>query len=183
MSILPIHLIGDKIFEKKAKQIKKIDNEIKVLVNNMFETMRYGNGIGLAATQVGSDKSIFIVDLSPVKGFENFKPMVFINPKIIFQSEEKSISEEGCLSVPSIRAEVERPKGIKIIFRDVDNNEKILEDNDLLARVIQHEYDHLIGTFFIDRIPKDILKRFKKTLTKIKNRKLEFEYLVSAKEK
>jgi peptide deformylase len=140
--------------------------------------MKKAYGIGLAANQVGENKSLFIVDISEIEGFEETKPMVFINPEIIEFSDEKTIYEEGCLSIPDVRSEVGRPVKIKIKYLDTKMNEQTLEADDLLARVIQHEYDHLKGVLFIDKIG-DEAKRFKKMLDKIKKRKVNVDYLIT----
>jgi len=181
MAVLPITLYGDKILKKKAIRVSKVDAKILTLINDMFDTMHNAEGMGLAANQVGSHKSIFILDLSPVKGFEKFKPMVFINPKIVEYSEETELMEEGCLSLPGIRSKVERPIGIKLLYQDLDLNDQVLEDEDLLARVIQHEYDHLQATFFTDRLDDEGKKMVKKLLQRIVARKLDIEYPVTEK--
>lgn len=181
MSLLPITLYGDKILRKKVSAVLNVDVETVALIKNMFETMRNANGVGLAANQVGVNKSIFIVDLSEVEEFENFKPMVVINPEITWYSEEKIKIEEGCLSIPEVRAEVLRPEKIRIRFNDSDMNEKELFADGLLARVMQHEYDHLRGILFTDLIDKSEKDKFKNTLVRIKNRKAKFDYPVSDK--
>lgn len=183
MTILPITLYGDEILEKKTKKVTKVDDKVISLVKNMFETMHNANGMGLAANQVGSDKAIFITDLSGVKGHEDEAPRVFINPKIVWQSEELSKIEEGCLSIPSLRGEVERPKGIKLIYQDLELKEHELHNEDLLARVIQHEYDHLNGKYFVERMDKEEFKKLKKALKKIQDRKMDIDYPVTPKAK
>jgi peptide deformylase len=179
MALLPITLIGDKILRRKAKKVAEVDVEIVELIKNMFQTMRNANGIGLAANQVGADKSIIVCDLSVVEDYKNFKPMVLINPKMIFKSEEKIIMEEGCLSIPDIRCEIERPKEVVISFRDTEMIEHEIEASALLARVLQHEYDHLNGVLFTDLIDQDLKKKLKKPLNLIKNRQLEVDYPVT----
>jgi len=181
MAILPITLYGDKILKKKAIRISKVDAKIITLINDMFETMHNAEGMGLAANQVGSHKAICILDLSSVKGFEKSKPMVFINPKIVEYSEETDVMEEGCLSLPGIRSKVERPIGIKMLYQDIELNDHVLEDDDLLARVIQHEYDHLHATFLTDRLDDEGKKMVKKLLLKIIARKVEIDYPVTEK--
>lgn len=183
MAIRPITLYGDSILRKKTRRVDKVDQSIKELVDDMFETMYNAHGMGLAANQVGSDKAIFIVDLSSVKGYENTKPMVFINPKLVEESGPELPMEEGCLSIPDVRAEVNRNKKIVLEYQDMQLHNYRLENEELLARVIQHEYDHLQGVFFTDHLDDDSQKMLKKTLLKIKNRKLEFEYPVTAKDK
>lgn len=177
--MLPVTLIGDKILKKKGKKVSVIDNSVIELVRDMFDTMRNANGVGLAANQVGSDKSIFIIDISVVEGYEDIKPMVFINPDIVWYSEEKVPMEEGCLSIPDIRCEILRPERIIIKYHDMDMKQHELEADEFLARVIQHEYDHLNGVLFTDRIDDGMKKRFKKAITKIRTRKAEFDYPVS----
>ncbi len=183
MTLLPITLYGDAILKKKAKKVHKVDDKLMTLIKNMFDTMHNANGMGLAANQVGSDKSVFIVDISSVKGHEKEKPRVFLNPVIVEESEEKIPFEEGCLSIPELRAEVVRPKGIKLIYQDLDLKERELTDDELLARVIQHEYDHLNGVFFVERIETDELKKLKKSLKKIQDRKIDIDYPVAPKAK
>lgn len=183
MAILPVTLYGDKILKKKAKHVQSVTPDVLSLIDDMFKTMKNADGIGLAANQVGRSESIFIIDLSPVKGYEHHKPVIFINPKIELLSDEKSIIEEGCLSLPGIRAEVTRPEGVRIVYEDVNNKVNTVEYDELFARVIQHEYDHLQGIYFTDRIDEESQKMLKKSLSKIKNRKLDFDYPVTEKEK
>lgn len=179
MPILPITMCGDKILRKKVAKVTVVDHKIIGLVTNMFETMRNANGIGLAANQVGANKQIFVLDISPVEGYEDTKPLALINPKIISKSEETIIYEEGCLSIPDQRAEVIRPKKITIKFQDTDLNTHTIEADDLLARVMQHEYDHLQGILFTDLVDEETKKRLKKPLNKIKKRKIEVDYPIS----
>ncbi|MCX6151678.1 MAG: peptide deformylase [Ignavibacteriales bacterium] len=183
MAILPINVYGDKILRKKATQVDEKEIEkIIPFIKSMWETMRgAANGVGLAANQVGLNKSIFIVDVSQVEGYEKTKPVVMINPKILLFSEDKIIMEEGCLSLPNLRAEVIRPNSVKILYHDTDLNEKIIEANDFFARVIQHEYDHLHGTFFTDRLVDGLKKQVKEELIKIKNREVKIDYLITQK--
>jgi len=181
MAILPVTLYGDAILKKKAVRVTKVDAKILNLIDDMFETMHNADGMGIAANQVGSNKSIFVLDIRGVKGFEKTKPMVFINPKIVEYSEETTMIEEGCLSLPGIRSKVERPVGIKMTYQDLELNNHVLEDDDLLARVIQHEYDHLQATFFTDRLDAEGKKMVKKLLQKITARKVEVNYPVTEK--
>ncbi len=179
MTLLPVTMCGDKILRKKLAKVTEVDNETIELITNLFDTMRNANGIGFAANQVGADKSILIVDISLVEGFEEVKPVVLINPKITKYSDEKSVIEEGCLSIPDIREEVERPEAITVTYQDTDLKEHTLEADRLLARVIQHEYDHLQGILFTDLVSDEAKKRLKKPLSKIKKRKIEIEYPIS----
>jgi peptide deformylase len=181
MPIRPISLYGDKILRKKAKKVKSVTPEILSLINDMFDTMHNAGGMGLASNQVGEDIAVIVLDISTVKGYESAKPIIILNPKIVNRSEETIIQEEGCLSLPGIRAKVKRPKSIKVVYNDIDMKEKVLEDNDLSARVIQHEFDHLQGVFFPERTDEETQKMLKKALNKIKNRKIEVEYPVTKK--
>jgi peptide deformylase len=149
------------------------------LIKNMFDSMRNANGIGLAANQVGADKMIFICDLSGIEEYENLKPMTIINPEIIFKSVEKIAIEEGCLSIPDIRAEIERPKIIVLKYQDTDLKTHEIEADNLFARVIQHENDHLYGVLFTDLLDHDLKKKLRKPLTRIKSRKFEMSYPVT----
>ena len=179
MSLLPIALFGDKILRKKVPEVKEIDFGTIKLITDMFESMHNAYGIGLAASQVGADKAIFLVDISEMEGEEDNKPMVIINPKILKRSDETIVMEEGCLSIPDIRGDVVRPKTIKLEYYDTDLKKHTIKAGGLLARVMQHEYDHLQGILFTDLVSDDLKKKFKKPLNNIKRRKVEFEYPTS----
>jgi len=179
MSILPITIYGDKILRKKVDPVTQIDDKTIELIRFMFDTMRNANGIGLAANQVGINKSIFVVDISPVENYEKYKPITMINPRIVNKSDETSSFEEGCLSIPDIRAEVIRPKEITIKYQDINLEEQQIDADELYARVIQHEYDHLKGILFTDLISDELKKLFKKSLNKIQKRKIEIDYPIS----
>jgi len=182
MAILPITVYGDKILRKKTKPVDAVNDAIVANVKDMFDTMRNASGIGLAANQVGINKSIFIIDLRPVEGYEETKPMVFINPRIVDESEESVILEEGCLSLPNLRADVERSEIILLEYLDIDENEVKLEADDWLARVILHEYDHLIGKMIPDRVDEDIKEELSEELKNISSRNIEIDYLITDKE-
>lgn len=182
MSILPITIYGDKILREKTKPVSDVDIQTIKEIKAMFSTMRNANGIGLAANQVGLNKSIFVIDVSPVEGYEKIKPIVMINPKILLTSDDKVPMEEGCLSVPNLRADVIRPKQIKVAYQDTDMNELTLEADELFARVIQHEYDHLQGVFFTDKLTDYQKKQIKHELSKIKSRKVDVDYPITDKD-
>ena len=176
MSIIPISVYGDKILRKKAQAVTNVDFLTVELIKSMFETMRNANGVGLAATQIGIDQSIFVVDLSQVEDYEKSKPMVLINPKILDFSDKKVSIEEGCLSIPDVRYEVKRPETIYINYFDTDLKEQTIEADKFLARVFQHEQDHLNGILFTDHLDEDEKKKVKKSLEKIKKREIEVDY-------
>jgi peptide deformylase len=181
MSILPVTVYGDKILKEKTKKVKNIDDRIITDIKNMFDTMRAASGVGLASNQVGLDKSIFVIDLSPVEDYEKFKPVAMINPEIIEESDETIIIEEGCLSLPNLKAEVERSEKIKVRYLDPDENEREIEADDFFARVILHEYDHLIGKMIPDRVSEDIKKKLRKELKKIMDRDVDIDYPITGK--
>ncbi len=179
MAILPITVYGDKILRKKTLPVQAVNDNLIVQIKNMLETMKNARGVGLAANQVGINNSVFIVDLKGVEGYEKFKPVVFINPEILLYSDEKVVIEEGCLSLPNLRAEVERPEKIKLRYLNTDEEEVELEADDFFARVILHEYDHLIGKMIPDRVSEEIKSRLQDELKLIKSREVEIDYPIT----
>ena len=179
MSIIPITVYGDKILKQKAQKVKTVNDEIIDKIRNMFDSMRNARGIGLAANQVGYRDSIFVLDLNGTEGYDNFKPVALINPEIVLQSDEKVVIEEGCLSLPTIRADVERSEAIKVRYLDSDENIIEIDADDLMARVILHEYDHPIGKMIPDRVAEDVKKNLQKGLSNIKKRELEIDYPIA----
>lgn len=179
MAILPITVYGDKILRQKTQTVNSVSDELIVKIKNMLDTMHNAKGVGLAANQVGFNQSLFVVDLKGVEGYEKFKPMIFINPEIVLQSDEKVVIEEGCLSLPNLRADVERAKIIKIRYLNTDEQLMELEADDFLARVILHEYDHLIGKLIPDRVNEEIKSQLKDELKLIKSRKVEIDYPIT----
>lgn len=153
MNILPIHIYGDPVLRKKAAPIGEITEEVREFVDDMAATMFDAPGIGLAAPQVGKSVRLFIFD--PNLGESEGDPqefVAFIDPVIRKKSDDRVLIEEGCLSLPDIRADVERPRTITIDFTDLNGERHTAEVGGMLARVIQHEYDHLEGILFVDRI-------------------------------
>lgn len=175
--IMPIHLYGDPVFKKPAKKLTDINDDFIETLKNMFETMEIADGIGLAATQVGIPYSFAVIDVSIYEEYKDFKRMVIINPEIIYSSGEE-IMEEGCLSIPGIRAEIIRPAKVVLRYRDIDFKVNELECDGLLARVVQHEVDHLYGKFFIDYLSPVNLKILKPKLTKIRKGEVRTHYPV-----
>lgn len=159
-----IVIIPDQVLRQVCEPIKSVDDEIRHLADDMLETMYAAPGIGLAASQVGILKRIFVLDVS--KEEEPDAPMVFINPQITWESDELSVYQEGCLSIPDYYEEVERPAAVKVGFWDRDGKEQEIEADGLLATCIQHELDHLNGTLFIDYLSKlkrdRVMKKFAK---------------------
>ena len=172
MSKKKIIIEPDNILREKSEPIEKVDDELKILMDDMLETMYAAPGIGLAAVQVGILKRLIVIDIS--KNEEGKDPLFLVNPEIIFRSKKTSTYEEGCLSLPGHYAEIERPAECHINYIDYDGKQKNLKADGLLATCIQHEIDHLDGVLFIDylsKLKKDmILKKLikhKKELKKI----------------
>jgi peptide deformylase len=163
MSILQIVKYGNPTLTKKAKEIINLDKYIEELAQNMVETMYAAPGIGLAAPQVNESKRLITVDLSVGEDSQNL--IILINPELISQ-EGELISEEGCLSVPDINEKVARPSRVIVRGIDLKGNEKTVEAEGVLARVLCHEIDHINGKLFIDH-----LSLLKKKLIKKKLRK------------
>lgn len=152
MAILPIRIYGDPILRKKAAAIDVITPEIRELIEDMAETMFDAPGIGLAAPQVGKSLRLFIVDPNLGESDDAEEYVAFINPVLSHKSEDQVVIEEGCLSLPDIRADVERPRTLRVEFSDLRGERQSVEVTGMLARVIQHENDHLDGIMFVDRI-------------------------------
>ena len=155
MSIKKIITVPDEILKKISAPIEKVGQNEKKLIKDLFETMYESNGIGLAAVQVGILKRILVIDVSSKD--DEKKPMCFINPIIKKISKERSIYEEGCLSIPETFIEVERPKICKVEYIDLGGNIKDIECDGLLSTCLQHEINHLDGKLIIDDLSK--LKR------------------------
>jgi peptide deformylase len=171
MAQLKITTYGNPVLRKKVSPVKKVDAALKKLADNMLETMRHADGIGLAAPQIGKSISLFVVDTSPIE--EGSQPMIFLNIEIL-ESYGSAPYNEGCLSIPGVMGEVMRPD--KITIRYMDLSGKIHEGmaEGILARVIQHETDHLNGKLFIDYLSEETLEPFQPILKELesKNKKL-----------
>ena len=148
MSRRNIVIEPDPILRKKSDILEKVDDELRILLDDMLETMYSAPGIGLAAVQIGILKRLIVIDISKDKEKKN--PIFLINPEIISKSKNTSIYEEGCLSLPGHFAEIERPEECQIKYIDYDGKKKEMKANGLLATCIQHEIDHLNGILFID---------------------------------
>ncbi len=155
MTIKPLIILPDPILRQVSQPLEAINDEARRLADDMLETMYDAPGIGLAAIQIGVPRRMLVLDVS--KEGEEKTPLVFINPEIVASSDQRSVYEEGCLSIPDYYAEVERPAGITVRYLDRDGSEQTIEADGLLATCLQHEIDHLNGVLFIDHISK--LKR------------------------
>jgi peptide deformylase len=164
MAIRPLLILPDARLRLTSEPVTAFDDELRRLVDDMFETMYDAPGIGLAAIQVGVAKRVVTADLA--KKEEPRAPQVFINPEIVSAGDERSVYEEGCLSIPDIHEDVERPATVRVRFRDLDGQPQEVEAEGLLATCLQHEIDHLNGVLFVDHISKlkrdRILKKFVK---------------------
>ncbi len=178
--IYPIYLYGHPVLRKETKALTPDYPNLKELVDDMFTTLDKVGGIGLAAPQIGLSIRLFIVDLDP---FKDERPefagvrKVFINPEFLWRSDEEFTTiEEGCLSVPDINEKVERPAKVKIKYYDLDFKEHIEEHDDWMARVMQHEYDHIDAHLFIDRVSPLRRRMIKGKLAAIQKRKVTPRY-------
>lgn len=185
MAIRPLVILPDAQLRLVSTPVEEITPEVRALVADMFETMYDAPGIGLAAIQIGVPWRVVTLDVAkraaseaeenePVEGGEAQKkrdaqprePMAFINPQITWSSDERSIYEEGCLSIPEYYEEVERPAAVKVSYTDLDGTRQEIEADGLLATCLQHEIDHLNGVLFIDHLSRlkreRVTKRFAK---------------------
>ncbi|MEC7548689.1 MAG: peptide deformylase [Bacteroidota bacterium] len=186
--ILPIVAYGDPILKQRAKEISSSFKDLEILLKNMWETMYAANGVGLAAPQVGKSLRLFIVDGSPfsveasltedekneLKGFKK----VFINPKILQKSDDLENFNEGCLSIPEVRGDVTRPTTIKIKYQNQYFKEITEHISGLPSRIVQHEYDHLEGILFTDKLSALKKKLLKNKLLKISRGNINVDYLM-----
>lgn len=188
--IYPIVAYGDPVLREECEEIKEYNADIKTLIDDMFETMYESEGVGLAAPQIGKSLRLFVVDASPFSDeepeLEDFK-QVFINPEIVSESGKKWSFTEGCLSIPGVREAVSRKETIVVNYLDENFEEVEEEFSGLAARVIQHEYDHIEGVLFIDKInplKKKMIKRKLQDLLKgISNASYKIKYYTPKKGK
>jgi peptide deformylase len=171
MALRDILILPDKRLRLVSEPVKTIDKEVRALIEDMFETMYDAPGIGLAAIQVGVPRRIVTMDLS--KKDEDKLQRVFINPEIVWSSDEKNVHEEGCLSIPEIYEDVERPSQVRVKYLDLEGKEQEIEASGLLAICLQHEIDHTNGVLFIDHISKLKRDRITKKFTKAAKRAAE----------
>ncbi|MFC2138899.1 peptide deformylase [Bacteroidota bacterium] len=177
--IYPVYVYGSLVLRKVAKNIDEDYNGLSDLIDNMFETMYDSDGVGLAAPQIGKSIRLFIIDASPLEedepSLKGFKK-IFINPQITERTGENWVYTEGCLSIPNIREEVERPDVIKIKYLDENFNSKEETYEGVKARIIQHEYDHLDGILFVDKLSPIRKKLLKGKLGAMSKGKFEASY-------
>jgi peptide deformylase len=171
MAKLPIVLAPDTVLKTKAKPIDQVDDSIRQLMDDMLETMYAAPGIGLAANQIGVLKRVLVLDVA--REGEPPKPMGMANPEIVWQSDEMSTYNEGCLSLPEHYADITRPAEVKVRYLDRNGKSQELKADGLLATCVQHEIDHLNGVLFVDHL--SALKRnmILKKLVKLKKQRAE----------
>ena len=150
MSILDIRVLGDPILREETKPVEVVSDDIRALARSMFETMDLARGIGLAAPQVGRNERIAVIGVDQQR-------FVIVNPEIVDAESKTAKAEEGCLSIPDVYGDVERPARVRVRALDLDGKSFEVEAGDLLARCLQHEIDHLHGKLFIDYL--SVLKR------------------------
>jgi len=180
--ILPIIAYGSTVLRKESEEIDASYPELKELIANMFATMENANGIGLAAPQIGLGIRLFIIDSSPLAEYEENKTTVeavrkiFINPEIMGEEGKEWKFNEGCLSIPEVREDVYRKPDIVISY--YDENFQYHEDkfSGILARIIQHEYDHIEGTLFVDYLSTLKKRLLKRKLSEIAEGKISVDY-------
>jgi peptide deformylase len=168
MALLKILSIPDPVLRQVSKPVATINRDIEKLADDMLETMYDAPGIGLAAIQIGQPQRMFVIDLA--KQEEPKAPMVLINPEILSRSEELSVYEEGCLSIPEYYEKVERPATVRLRYQDLKGSVHEIDADGLLATCVQHELDHLDGKLFIDYLSKLKRDRVMKKFTKIARR-------------
>lgn len=177
--ILPIYAYGQPVLKKRAVDFKKNDPDLPPLIENMWETMYHARGVGLAGPQVGVSKRIFVVDTTQMYEEDEEQAGIkkaFINPEILVSSDDDIKYEEGCLSIPDIQADVLRPDRVRIRYYNEDYELKEEEFEGLEARVIQHEYDHIEGVLFVEKVGPIKRKRLTKKLEKIKKGQVSAKY-------
>jgi peptide deformylase len=162
MAVLPIRYLGDPVLRAKAKAIDAVDDDLRRLARDMFDTMYEEDGVGLAGPQVGVGRRIIVVDPRE----HDIEPMALVNPRILTAAEETERAEEGCLSIPGLRELVDRSIRVVVEALDLKGETVHIEAAGLLARVLQHEIDHLDGILFLDRVSplkrKMLLKKWEK---------------------
>ncbi len=178
MPILPIVTYNDPVLRKETKEIIQFDDSTHQLIQDMVETMYNSDGVGLAAPQIGKSLRLFVMDGDPVLNEEDEKPglMVFINPEIVETKGDDIFMDEGCLSIPGIREKVDRPETIVIKYKNKGFLDEEKEYSGWLARIIQHEYDHLHGRLFIDYLSPFRKRMIKGDLAEIDSGKKEVDY-------
>lgn len=172
MAVLKLYEYPDEVLRQKCEKVSKVDDELRRFLDDMLETMYVDKGCGLAAPQVGVTKRIIVVDDNPSDEDKSVRnPMYLINPEIIWRSDEMVLFNEGCLSLPEQRAEVERHEKVRVHYIDYNGNEQEILADELLAIILQHEIDHLDGVLYIDHLSRLKRTRLLNKLSKLREEK------------
>jgi len=159
-----IELLGAEVLRRPAKPVAELDDELRSLIDDMYETMRHAEGIGLAGPQIGESRRVVVIEALD----EDAEPLALVNPQVVESSSEVERAEEGCLSLPGLTAVVERPARVTVEAVDPQGEPLRIEADELLARVLQHEIDHLDGILILDRVSplkrRMLLRKWKKRL-------------------
>ena len=150
MAVLPLHLLGSPVLRERSKEVAQVDDEVRAFIDAMFETMDANKGVGLAANQVGKAVRVAVIDADGHR-------IALVNPRVTVAGGVREAEEEGCLSIPDVFADVDRPTEVTLEALDRDGKSYTLEASGLLARAIQHEIDHLDGILFLDHL--SLIKR------------------------
>jgi peptide deformylase len=186
--VLPIYTFGHDKLREETEPVDNNSEELQELIDDMIETMYAASGIGLAAPQVGRTERLFVIDVTPMADDLNGggdeipeQPMVFINPEIVAESDTVCDFEEGCLSIPDVVETVTRPESIRIRYLDRDFEEQQIDVGNMIARAIQHEFDHLFGVLFVDHLGSFRKRMVRRSLKRIAEGDVEADYpLVTA---
>ena len=179
--VLPIYVYGHDALRADTEPVEENSDALQQLIDDMIETMYAASGIGLAAPQVGRTERLFVVDVMPMADESEVsdlppQPMVIINPEIVAESEEQTEFEEGCLSIPEVREVVPRPQRIRLRYQDRELNDREIEVGSILARVMQHEFDHLEGILFTDYLSSFRRRLLRRSLRKIAGGEVDTDY-------
>ncbi len=159
--ILPVYVAPKSVLRAQAAKITEVTPELRQLVVDMIDTMHNAKGIGLAAPQIGKSIALCVIDLALITDDQTQEPLALINPRITWKSTKRCVYAEGCLSLPGIEADIQRPESVRVKAEDLGGNELTIEADGLLARVLQHEIDHLNGKLFTDYVTRkrDLFER------------------------
>ena len=178
---LPIYVYGSPVLRKIARPVEQNEEGLEDFIDNLWDTMYQSDGIGLASPQVGKSVRIFVIDGTPLEeddpSLKDFK-VTFINPEILDRQGDDKTYEEGCLSIPNIREEIVRPEKVRIRYYDEDWNQHEEEYEGIAARIIQHEYDHLQGVLFTDKVAPLKKRMLRNKLNAIAKGKFDVSYKV-----
>lgn len=181
--VLPIYLYGHDALRQETEPVEENTEALQGLIDDMIDTMHNAAGIGLAAPQVGRSERLFVVDVTPMAAEMEEdeepippQPMVFINPEIVEEGDETVEMEEGCLSLPELREAVTRPSRVRVRYLDREFEEKEIETGSVLARVVQHEHDHLEGVLFTDYLSSFRKRLLRRSLRQLANGEVNADY-------